>query len=127
MDPTSSIVGGVSGIVTGIFVALGFKSRIDRLEEQSVLKETCAAMHQGWSAELRAIQSDLTHQLDAMRKAAEAAAEASEAAKAAAERATELSRAYILARDQESKDRWDAIGTRIDKIETLISRLPGRK
>ena len=122
MDAANAVVGGMSGVLTGVLVALGLKGRIDRLEQVSVNKDTCSAMHTGWSKQLDAIQADLTHQLDAMREASISAAKSSEYARIAAEKATDLSRAYIVARDEESKEWRDRMDVRLAEIEHLLKQ-----
>jgi hypothetical protein len=78
MDAIATGTGALSGILTGLLVALGLKSRIDRLENITVTRETCLTMHGGWSKHLEAIQSDISHQLSAMRAASSTEAKSTE-------------------------------------------------
>lgn len=56
MDIESAGAGVGGGIISAILVALGIKSRIDRLEEKVVFKDACEKCGTGNSHQFRALQ-----------------------------------------------------------------------
>lgn len=49
--------GGIAGLFISVMTILGFKSRMDRLEEKVVYKDTCSACKQDSTNQFNAVQA----------------------------------------------------------------------
>ena len=58
---------GIGGILTAIAMALGFKSRLNKLEKDVMYKDTCSATHKPIDIALKRIEDKLDNLLQRRR------------------------------------------------------------